>query len=394
MFKHLFKMIWNKKKQNSLLIVEILLSFLVIFGVFTFGLNSYNNYAKPMGIDYENVWAISYNNTLKTNNSDSLKLFYEGVLRNIKAMPTVIEATYTSANIPFSNSHMQTGITNKGDHISSINSFNVDENYPKTLNVKIMEGRWYNKTDVGSKQELMVINNKLKERMFGKAAAVGKFYNNYDGKKKIKVIGVIENIKFDGDYQAPGYAIYSRYDTSAYRWLGKILVKVTPDANAAFESQLYKFMANNMKDSNIEIEHLSNKLTSYNKLTLVPLIILSIVAAFLIINVALGIFGVLWYNINKRRGEIGLRRAVGAPGSSVSAQLVSEAMILATLSLIIGAFFAVQFPLLNVFDLPASVYLIAMLLAVIFIYLLVLVCSLYPGKQASAILPAVALHEE
>jgi putative ABC transport system permease protein len=114
----------------------------------------------------------------------------------------------------------------------------------------------------------------------------------------------------------------------------------------------------------------------------VPLIILSIVAAFLIINVALGIFGVLWYNINKRRGEIGLRRAVGAPGSSVSAQLVSEAMILATLSLIIGAFFAVQFPLLNVFDLPASVYLIAMLLAVIFIYLLVLVCSLYPGQTS------------
>jgi putative ABC transport system permease protein len=51
MFKHLFKMIWNKKKQNSLLIVEILLSFLVIFAVFTFGLNSYNNYAKPMGIE-------------------------------------------------------------------------------------------------------------------------------------------------------------------------------------------------------------------------------------------------------------------------------------------------------------------------------------------------------
>jgi putative ABC transport system permease protein len=69
-------------------------------------------------------------------------------------------------------------------------------------------------------------------------------------------------------------------------------------------------------------------------------------------------------------------------------------MILATLSLIIGAFFAVQFPLLNVFDLPASVYVIAMLLSMIFIYLLVLVCSLYPGKQAAAIYPAVALHEE
>jgi putative ABC transport system permease protein len=394
MFKHLFKMIWNKKKQNSLLIVEILLSFLVIFAVFTFSLNSYDNYAKPMGIDYQNVWAISYNNTLKTSNGDSLKLFYDNLLNNIKAMPKVIDAAHTSANIPFSSNHMSNGITNKGDHIENINSFMVDDNYAKTLNAKILEGRWYNKADIGSKQELMVINSKLKERMFGKTSAVGKFYGNDNDKKKIKVIGVIDNIKFNGDYQAPEYSMYPHIDTSSYRWLGKILVKVTPDADAAFESKLYKFMANNLKDSNIEVEHLSNKLTSYNKFTLVPLIILSIVAAFLIINVALGIFGVLWYNINKRRGEIGLRRAVGAPGSSVSAQLVSEAMILATLSLIIGCFFAIQFPLLNVFDLAASVYIIAMLLSVVFIYLLVLVCSLYPGRQAAAIYPAVALHEE
>jgi putative ABC transport system permease protein len=394
MFKHLFKMIWNKKKQNSLLIVEILLSFLVIFAVFTFGLNSYNNYAKRMGIEYQNVWAISYNNTLKTKNADSLKLFYESMLSNIKAMPKVIDAAYSSANIPFSNSHMSTGINSKTMHIDQVNNFTVDVNYAKTLNVKLLEGRWYNKADLGSRQELIIINNKLKEKLFGNASAAGKFYETDDGKRKVKVIGVIENIKFDGDYQSPAYAIYNRVDTSAYSWLGNILVKVSPDADAAFESQLYKLLANTLKDSNIEVEHLSNKLTSYNKFTLVPLIILSIVAAFLIINVALGIFGVLWYNINKRRGEIGLRRAVGAPGSSVSAQLVSEAMILATLSLIIGAFFAVQFPLLNVFDLPASVYLIAMLLAVVFIYLLVLVCSLYPGKQASAILPAVALHEE
>jgi putative ABC transport system permease protein len=124
------------------------------------------------------------------------------------------------------------------------------------------------------------------------------------------------------------------------------------------------------------------------------MIIMSIVGCFLVINVALGLFGVLWYNINKRRGEIGLRRAVGATGNSVSSQLIAESLILATLSLIIGVFFAVQFPLLNVFDLQAGIYITAMLLAILFIYLLVFLCSLYPGRQAAAIYPAVALHEE
>ncbi|MGZ3751049.1 MAG: ABC transporter permease, partial [Mucilaginibacter sp.] len=95
-----------------------------------------------------------------------------------------------------------------------------------------------------------------------------------------------------------------------------------------------------------------------------------------------------------RRGEIGLRRAIGASGDAVSSQLVYESLILATLSLIVGTFFAVQFPLLNVFGLQASVYIVAMILSIIFIYLLVFVCSLYPGKQAAGIYPAVALHEE
>ena len=394
MFKHLFKMIWNKKKQNSLLIVEILLSFLVIFAVFSFALNSYSNYAKPMGFDYKRVWAISYNHTLTTTNPDSVTLVYQTLLRNIKSMPQVVNAGYASSNIPFSDNHMSTEITYKRQKVQPVNNFFADENYVNTMNARMLSGRWYTKDDATTKSKVIVINKLLKTKLFGKEEALGKALGDYDDKNKQTIIGVIDDIKTDGDYRAPAYGIYNRHDTAAYKWLGKILVKVSPDADAAFESKLNKLMANTFRNSNIEIEHLDNKLVSYNKFTLVPLIILSIVAAFLIINVALGIFGVLWYNINKRRGEIGLRRAVGAASSAVSSQLVYEALILATLSLIIGAFFAVQFPLLNVFDLPASVYLIAMLLAVIFIYLLVLVCSLYPGKQAAAIYPAVALHEE
>jgi putative ABC transport system permease protein len=394
MLKHLFKLIWNKKKQNSLLIAEILLSFMVMFAVFSFGVNSYRNYAKPMGIDYEHVWVINYNNSLKTTNSDSLTLFYEGLLRNIKALPQVQNASFTGNNIPFTNSHNNTAITHQGKKINRVNMYMVDENYLNTLGAKMLEGRWYDRQDAASKAKIIVINNALKEKLFGKAAAVGKSIGDYEDKSKTKIIGVINDIKFDGNYQAAEIGMYNRIDTSAYHWLGKILVKVSPDADASFESHLSKMLSNSLRNSNIEIEHLPNKLKSYNKITLVPLIILSIVAAFLIINVALGIFGVLWYNINKRRGEIGLRRAIGASGSSVSSQLVSEALIVATFSLIIGSFFAVQFPLLNVFDLPASVYLTALGLAILFIYFVVMVCSLYPGKQAASIYPAVALHEE
>jgi len=51
------------------------------------------------------------------------------------------------------------------------------------------------------------------------------------------------------------------------------------------------------------------------------------------------VFGVLWYNINLRKSEIGLPESGCASGNAVSKQLVGETLVLATISLIVGLFF-------------------------------------------------------
>jgi putative ABC transport system permease protein len=345
-----------------------------------------------MGFEYENLWSVSYNNTYKGKNTDSLNNYYEILRRSLKSMPEVKDLAFCSDNIPFSANTWSNSI-NYGKHsVSNVDQYTVTESYKNTLNMQLLEGRWFDKGDAVATNKPVVINSDLKETLFGEGSAVGKILGN--DKNKFKVIGVVQGVKEKGDYAKAGSGMYYRADTGAFRWLGKIIVKVEPGANAAFEARLYKTLSNYMKDSNVEIEHLVNKRTSINYFTLVPMIVLLIVGGFLTINVALGLFGVLWYNINKRRGEIGLRRAVGASGSSISWQLIAETLVLATFSLIIGSFFAVQFPLLNVFDLQAGIYLLALLFSVIFIYALVIICAAYPGKQAAAIYPAVALHEE
>jgi putative ABC transport system permease protein len=394
MIRHLFKMIWNKKKQNALLISEMLISFLVLFAVFTLLVYDYQNYKKPMGFDYENVWVVTYNNASKTNNSDSLTLFYETLRQTIKSLPQVKEISFVSSNIPFANNTSQSGFTYNKKNVNGINWYFAEDSYKDVMNFKMLDGRWFTKQDIVSKNKPVVINAGLKEKLFGNEEAVGKLIGNDDDKEKMKVIGVVQDMKVKGDYTVAGAALYNRADTSAFHWLDRILISVTPDASAAFESRLYKVLANSMKNSNVEIEHLAEKRKTINYFSLVPMIVLLIVACFLIINVAMGLFGVLWYNINKRRGEIGLRRAVGASGNSVTWQLIGEAMVVATFSLIVGSFFAIQFPLLNVFDLSSNTYLIALALSIVFIYLLVLICALYPGRQAAAIYPAVALHED
>nr|WP_068891443.1 FtsX-like permease family protein [Pedobacter panaciterrae] len=392
MFKHLFKLSWNKRKQNFLFLSEILVSFMVIFAVFSLLTFYYLNYTLPKGFESERVWSIAYSRNVKINDNDSLRMYYENIRRTLKAVPEIEELSFSSSNFPYSNSHSTTGFTYKGKEMSPINNYSVEDDYNKVLGIKLLEGRWFNKEDLNQKS--VVINQTLKQAMFGDEPAAGKIVGADKEEDKWKVIGVVADVKAEGDFWPAGKSFYKRLDTGSFKWVGDILLKVSPKADAAFESRLNKLLARMIQNSNTEIRHMEDTRESKNSDTIIPMIICITIAGFLIINVALGLFGVLWYNINQRRGEIGLRRAIGATGSSVSFQLVSESLMLATLSIIVGSFFALQFPLLNVFNVAASVYIIALLLSIAFIYLLVILCSLYPGKQAAAIRPAIALHEE
>ncbi|RKR84548.1 putative ABC transport system permease protein [Mucilaginibacter gracilis] len=395
MFKHLFKLIWNKKKQNSLLITEMLISFMVMFAVFTLIVNYYRNYNTPMGFTYNHVWAVNYDDHQQFKNTDSLTLYYETLRKTIKSMPQIVEVSFAGGNIPFSDNTNSTGFTYKGHQISRINNYKVGAGYKDVFDMNVLEGRWFNSGDKAAAHRPVVINETLKNELFGNGRALGQIIGDRDKEKgKLQIIGVVQDMKDKGDYYKAGRAIFNPIDTGAFRYIGQMVIKVTPNADAAFESRLYKTLTNYMKTASVEIVHLPSMRQDVNKSTVIPMVILLTVAGFLIINVALGLFGVLWYNINKRKGEIGLRRAIGASGNAVSGQIVAESLVLASLSLIVGAFFAVQFPLLHVFDLAAGVYITAIILAIVFIYLLVLVCSLYPGRQAAAIYPAVALHEE
>ncbi len=391
MVRHLFKLIWNRKKQNALLITEMFISFLVMFGIFTMIVYSYKNYKQEMGFDYNNVWVVNYANPERITDKDSMILFKETLKNSLRSMPQILELSFTGSNVPFSMNTANGSVNYKGQAGVMTNFYSAEEDFPKLLGIKMKSGRWFTKADAGAKNRAVVITARLEKDLFGGEPAPGKEIG--DENTKMRVVGVMEDIKDQGSYAAIENGLYEPIDTATGMWNSTVLLKVKPGADAAFESRLFKTFSNAV-GTNVEIEHLDNKLESKNKLTLVPMIIAFVVAGFLIINVALGLFGVLWYNINRRKGEIGLRRAVGASGRSVSRQLVGEALVLSTLSVIIGCFFAFQFPLLNVFDLEAGTYLAAIALAILFIYLLVLACSLYPGKQAAAIYPAVALHEE
>ena len=59
MIRHVFKLIWHRKRTNLLLMVEIFFSFLVLFGVGALGVYMAENWRRPVGFTPDNLWIVS-----------------------------------------------------------------------------------------------------------------------------------------------------------------------------------------------------------------------------------------------------------------------------------------------------------------------------------------------
>lgn len=393
MVKHLFKLIWKQKKTNFLMMFEIFISFLILFAVSTLGVFYFKNYKQPKGLTTENVWALfcSFNSdTLREQNRELVK-------QKLREYPEVLNFSLVDNNIPFSFNSSNRQFTYLNNSIMS-EYMRCEPELLDVLKLRLTSGKWLTRADQMNKNQPIVINQAFKEKLFGKDDPVGKVLNTtYPGLKEsptdddhYQVVGVVENFKFDDEFQKISPCMWTLVD----EWSKSLVIEVKPGTDAAFEAKLTKDLINLGTDWSVEVQHVENMMTNKNKLVLVPMLILFIVCGFLVFNVALGLFGVLFQTITRRTGEIGVRRAMGATKSHILIQFIGETIFIASLGMLLGLFFAVQFPLLNVFDLDKTTYFTGILIALLSIYLLVILCAILPSRQAIQIYPAVALHED
>ena len=59
MIRHVFKLIWNRKRTNFLMMTEIFVSFLVLFAVVALGVYTADNWRRPLGFSIDRVWTIA-----------------------------------------------------------------------------------------------------------------------------------------------------------------------------------------------------------------------------------------------------------------------------------------------------------------------------------------------
>ena len=58
MIRHVFTLVWNRKRSSGLIFTEILISFLVLCAVLTVALQFHRLSREPLGYAYEDVWEV------------------------------------------------------------------------------------------------------------------------------------------------------------------------------------------------------------------------------------------------------------------------------------------------------------------------------------------------
>ena len=388
MIRHIFKLIWFKRKSNALMILEIFLAYLVLFAAFSFVIYQLRILEKPLGFKTIDRWMISLEG-LQAKDSAEVATIMDQLKNELKASPNVESVGFTNSSTPFSNNTSTTGNDDMGFNVSS-RIAEADEGFGEVMNINIIKGRWFNETDRQSKYRPIVVNELFLKNFFPNKNMLDSVII-LNGESKI--VGIMDDYRYKGEFDLPTNMSFC-YTPHTQGWMYNIILRMKAGTPIGEQKTINDIVKNVTKSNSFIIKLLESEREKNSRAKWIPIIALLSICGFLCINIALGLFGVLWYNINKRRSEIGLRRALGAHSSDISKHFLMETLVLAFIAIALALIFTIQIPLLKVVDIQPSIFYESMVWVTVLILILVFICAYFPSRQAAMIHPATALHED
>jgi len=340
-----------------------------------------------------------------------LQGFAARVLEATRRLPDVTSAGITST-IPFGGDYSDNVIfpeghvIGRGDSVISPSESVVSEGYLETMRTRLLRGRLFDAGDTAQAPRRIIVDARLAQKFWPNLDPIGRrTYQPEDAQhltpgpktKFSTVVGVVDNVKlmglveadgrFGGYYipfaQAPehgfGLAVRSSRDP---RLLAAAIRRVV----ASVDPELPLFSVKTMNERTQEV------LVSRR----VPMLLALGFAAVAVFLCAVGVYGVLAYQVAQRTREIGIRMALGSTTRAISRLVLAESVRMLALGLAIGlagalaAGRAMRNLLFGVQPMdPLVLATVAAVLAGV-----ALVAALVPARRAQRVDPAVALAAE
>lgn len=408
MVRHLIRLVWNRRRHNWLVLLELGLAFLVAAGALTVVSVYVSNWVRPLGFDPDDVWYLQMGYGPFHQYDDERKVEVMSTMRRIEShlrgLPDVV-GTSVGSNVPFTGSHWGTSVHPEGERVQ-VRWTIAHPNLLQTLDLQLLGGRFFEEADIiepeEDQDEPCVVTANLARRLWGNEDPIGKYVpknapdeNGEVTPSTLRVVGVIQDMRIDGDHRGADYTLMEPFH---YGPTGppphRMLVRVQPGATAELEQRLIEEAQTIAGDWSFSIRRLEDRRADMRREALLPLLFGGILVTFLLLMVALGLIGVVWQNVVRRTDEIGLRRALGATARGAMGQILGELVVLTSFAVILGTIVYVQLPLLGVFTAATGAVVVAVGAAVALTFGVVLLCGAYPSWLASRIEPAQALMYE
>ena len=402
MIRHALSLVWNRKRANALVVLEIFAAFLVLFAVVLLGGQLADNARRPLGFEIADVWEVSIDTksghgdgkAVETTAAQRVETTRE-VFLAAQSLDEVASAARAETT-PYGASTRQAELPFDGRTID----FDVDDvsdDFARVMGLEVVEGRWFGREDDGNASVSIVLNAELARRAFPGESAVGKTLVSPSSTDKFHVVGVISDYRRRGEYGFPGRFVLrrARLDDPKAPAITTMLVRTRAGTPHDFEERLVARLRKAAPEWSFVARPLVESRASALRLMRAPLIAFGVVAIFLVAMVGLGLSGVMWQNVTQRTREIGLRRALGATVRDIHRQILGELFVITSFGVGLGVAVAAQIPLLDVLEVVRpGVYAASLAGSAIALTAIALACGVYPSRIAAVGMPAEALRDE
>ena len=270
----------------------------------------------------------------------------------------------------------------------------VSPGYFRTMNIPLLQGRDFNETDRTNTVPVTVVNERFVKNFKLGTNVLGRLIS-FGGVKNIEIIGVVKDTKRTGLAGVQRGEVFRTYQQQCWGFMS--LVVRTQRDPAEIIRVVRAELDTIDKDQPIENVRTMTQLVASSvgqrRLSVQLLAGFSGVALLL---AAIGLYGLLAFNVTQRTQEIGIRMALGAQRRDVLGLVVGQGMRLALLGVCIGLAAALALSRVLqtlLFDVKptdpltfAGVSLLLLLVA--------LLASWLPARRAARVAPMQALRYE
>jgi macrolide transport system ATP-binding/permease protein len=285
-----------------------------------------------------------------------------------------------------------------GQH-NEVNERDVNVDYFKTIQARLIRGRYFSEQDDAAHPGVVIINESLAKKYFPGEDPLGKRFGDtkLSPKSIREIVGVVDDIRegaldaeiFPAEYepfkQSPDYSfsVVVRTGQDEHAMLPAIsaaIGQIDPEIGTLDQIS----MTDRIYESTAAYLHRS-----------AAWLVAGFAGLALLLGV-IGLYGVVAYSVSQRTREIGIRMALGAERSNVRKLVLGEAGRLTIRGLIIGLFCSVGAAMLirkllfqvSSWDVPTLVVVAVMLAAA------AILASYIPAQRAASVNPVDALRME